>query len=181
MANQTEGLRAWSAKAERRMMAHSQFQHNHGPPTALGVDALEDDSGNTRIMCGFEDGSFSLHSLESSGHFVLEYSHPPSSNGVISAVALNYPYAVTLTATQLLSVYHFGSSSETEAVATSIGVPRLLHSLKSPTVWPPLSVSLRTGEQNVVVSIAYTLTTYLSGWTVGVQEIRLDRSGKFFF
>jgi hypothetical protein len=81
-----------------------------------------------------------------------------------------------MTATQLLSVHHFGD----EEIAHQTQEPvraRLLHSLKSNTVWPPLSMTLRTSIGAVFVCVAYALPTYLSGWTVGVQEIKLSRHG----
>ena len=175
MADQADGLRAWSAKEDRRMTAHSPFGNGeHGPPTALAVDSHDQTPSISRIIVGFEDGAFSLYALDSRDeHFVHRYTHEPSANGVVSAVSLNYPYAVTMTATQLLSLYQFEGEEEEESKP-----PRLLHSLRSHTVWPPLSTSLRLTESNINVSIAYALPTYLSGWTVGIQEIRIDKCGR---
>jgi len=56
-------------------------------------------------------------------------------------------------------------------------VPRLLTSLKSHTCWPPLCLSIRSTPQTIIASIAYALPTYLSGWSVGLQELHLTRSG----
>ena len=180
MADQTDGLRAWSAKAERKMLAKSSLAgQDHGPPTALTVDNQENTDGAFSVMIGFEDGAFGLCSLrEGNDGFVHRYSHEPSSNGVISAVALNMPYALTMTATQRLSLYTFEHQSTKKAQGDVLDPPRLLHSLKSHTVWPPLSASLRLTDSNILVSIAYALPTYLSGWTVGIQELRVDRLGR---
>lgn len=52
--------------------------------------------------------------------------------------------------------------------------PRLLASLKSHTSWPPLSLSIRTTSSTLIASIAYTLRTYTSGYTVGLQELHLS-------
>ncbi|PBP25229.1 F-box domain containing protein [Diplocarpon rosae] len=52
--------------------------------------------------------------------------------------------------------------------------PRLLASLKSHTSWPPLSLSIRTTATTLIASIAYTLRTYTSGYTVGLQELHLS-------
>ncbi|PBP18046.1 F-box domain containing protein [Diplocarpon rosae] len=52
--------------------------------------------------------------------------------------------------------------------------PRLLASLKSHTSWPPLSLSIRTTPTTLIASIAYTLRTYTSGYTVGLQELHLS-------
>jgi hypothetical protein len=55
--------------------------------------------------------------------------------------------------------------------------PRLLTSLKSHTCWPPLCLSIRSTPKTIIASIAYALPTYLSGWSVGLQELHLTRSG----
>lgn len=179
MADTTDGLRAWSAKGERKMLAQKHFEQSHGPPTALAIDSQPQSSQLSRLIVGFEDGSFALYSLENSeGRFTHHYSHEPSSSGVISAVALAYPYGVTMTATHLLSLYVFADPSGDLAASDISDPPRLLHSLKSHTVWPPLSTSLRIAESSIVITIAYALPTYLSGWTVGIQEIRINSKGR---
>ena len=175
MADQADGLRAWSAKDKRSLIAQSSFgTSGHGSPTALTIDSHDLMPHTSRILVGYEDGAFSLYTLgRRDEHFVHRYTHEASTNGVVSAVSLNYPYAVTMTATQLLSLYQFEGGDEEESTP-----PRLLHSLKSHTVWPPLSTSLRLTESNITVSIAYALPTYLSGWTVGIQETRIDKRGR---
>lgn len=180
IADHENGLRAWSAKDERRLIAQTSFTRDHGPPTCLAVDAQEGSRRESRLAIGFQDGSFSLFSLkQTEARFVHEYGHEPSTNGMLSAIAVTYPYVVTMTAAQLLSLYSFRPRREDESGSTSMReTPRLLHSLKSHTVWPPLSTSLRTTGSSVVISIAYSLPTYLSGWTVGIQEIRIDSGGR---
>ncbi|KAK3700654.1 hypothetical protein LTR37_015843 [Vermiconidia calcicola] len=180
MASKNDGLRAWSAKDERRMLAQSPLGgSSHAPPTSMAIDAKEAEPALSRVIIGFEDGAFGLYSLDhAAGRFLHQYSHEPSSNGVVSAVALTYPYAVTMTATQCLSLYRFKVRSREERRPEGTDAPVLLHSLKSQTVWPPLSTSLRTSNSDIVVSVAYALPTYLSGWTVGIQEVRLDQTGR---
>lgn len=175
MADQTDGLRAWSAKNERQMIAQSHFADSRrSPPTAMAIDTQESLSNISRIIVGFEDGAFALYEYDHADRrFDHKHTHPPSSNGVISAVSLSYPYATTMTATQVLSLYQF-NDADTKA-ATS---PKLLHSLKSNSVWPPLSTSLRLIDSNISVAIAYAIPTYLSGWTVGIQEIKINKAGR---
>ena len=52
----------------------------------------------------------------------------------------------------------------------------LLASLRSHTSWPPLSLSIRTTPSTLIASIAYSLPTYLSGYTIGLQELHLSLS-----
>lgn len=176
MASEADGLRAWSAKSDRRMLAQQHFEGKHNsPPTSLAIDATSTDAKVSRAVVGFENGAFGMYSLElEASTFSHIYSHEPSINGVVTSVAIAWPYVVTMTATQLLSLYKCKSSTTS---STPAGPPRLVHSLKSHTVWPPLTTSLRLTPGSVVVSIAYAIPTYLSGWTVGVQEIKISHTG----
>ncbi|KAF2168059.1 hypothetical protein M409DRAFT_65599 [Zasmidium cellare ATCC 36951] len=175
-ADQTDGLRAWAAKGSRQRVAQLAFPSSKvpRPPTALAIDAQSRaDHDVTRVIVGFEDGSFSIYVLHrADAIFRHQYTHEPSSNGVISATAVSWPYAVTMTATQMLSLYQFGDGPRNTS-----DPPRLLHSLKSHTAWPPLSTSLRTTASAIVICVAYALPTYLSGWTVGMQEVKVNLAG----
>ena len=176
MASQADGLRAWSAKNERKMLAQQRFHGRHiSPPTSLAIDATSTNAKLARAVVGFENGAFGLYSLDlKASTFSHIYSHEPSINGVVTSVAIAWPYVVTMTATQLLSLYKCKSAATPSA---SAGPPRLVHSLKSRTIWPPLTTSLRLSSGSAVVSIAYAMPTYLSGWTMGVQEVRISAAG----
>lgn len=176
MASQEDGLRAWSAKSDRKMLAQEQFEgKQHSPPTSLAVDTVPTDAKAARVVIGFEDGSFGIYSLDlESTTFTHNYSHEPSINGVVSSVAVAWPYVVTMTATQLLSLYKCDATASSSKALSS---PRLLHSLKSHTVWPPLTTSLRLTPGSVIIAVAYAIPTYLSGWTVGVQEVKVSETG----
>lgn len=177
MADLEDGLRAWTAQGSRCMIAHEPFRSEleSTPPTSLAIDSSNSDRSHSRVLIGFEDGSYSIYVLnQEKRSFRHQYSHRRSSHGVLTATELRWPYAVTMTATQLVSVYQFQGS---EGMTEIKDPPRLLHSMKSNTVLPPLSISLRTTTSIIYVSIAYSLPTYLSGWTVGIQEVKLDLFG----
>ncbi|OQN99538.1 hypothetical protein B0A48_14680 [Cryoendolithus antarcticus] len=179
MASREEGLRAWSAKGERRLLAQASLESTSlSPPTCLAVDASDDNTKLSKVVLGFEDGSFALYDMDLKSEMIKRrHSSEPSNNGLIASVAIAWPYVVTMTATQSLSVYECGASESGIDPVRADGAPRLLHALKSHNVWPPLSTCLRISADTVLVSIAYALPTYLSGWTVGVQEVQLSKSG----
>jgi hypothetical protein len=158
------------------MLAQQHFHGTHNsPPTSLAIDATSTDANLPRAVVGFENGAFGMYSLDiTTSTFYHIYSHEPSINGVVTSVAVAWPYVVTMTATQLLSLYKCNAVA---TPSTPTGSPRLVHSLKSHTVWPPLTTSLRLNSGSVVVSIAYAIPTYLSGWTVGVQEVKISETG----
>ena len=167
------GLRAWSSKKKRGLLAKAELPARSAP-TALAIDQTAEESNAAvhRVVVGFENGIFVMYSFDTrTGHLQPGYSHPPSSNGMLSAVAICSPYVVTMTASQLLSLYKFDDPQLLEA-------PRLLHSLRSHTTWPPLSLAIRPSAQNLVATIAYAIPTFASGWSVGVQEMWLSSDGE---
>ncbi|EGP90211.1 uncharacterized protein MYCGRDRAFT_84922 [Zymoseptoria tritici IPO323] len=175
--DQTDGLRAWATKEQRQLIAQYDLPRSRypAPPTAIAVEPVASRRDAARILVGFEDGAYSVFLLDQAKKRLLhQYTHTSSSNGVVSAVAVSWPYIVTMTATQLLSVYRFPETTNPNDIPSP---PRLLHSLKSHNVWPPLSISLRATSSTVLISVAYALPTYLSGWTVGIQELHLSPTG----
>lgn len=172
------GLRAWTAKEERQLLASASVNVKDGsPPTSLAVDTTGEDGSNImRLAVGLEDGSFIVYRLEKeSWTFHEDYSHARSSNGQLTALAYASPYLLTMTSAQLLSLYVFPTSNGNSDGASK--PPRLLTSLKSYTAIPPLSLSIRASSTKILASIAYALPTFLGGWAVGIQEIHLSVTG----
>ncbi|TVY30149.1 hypothetical protein LHYA1_G001112 [Lachnellula hyalina] len=202
-----DGLRAWDLK-ERELIASCALEEGV-VPTCLAVDEGIG-SGRLGIAVGFMDGGWGTWRLNvKEKEFVEVYRHPESSNGMLSAVAYANPYILTITDSQLLSLYtftptiptpstddtdgyeqetpksksqtmfgilkaKFTSSTDSEIAPHSGPEPHLLASLKSHTSWPPLSLSIRTTTSTIIASIAYSLPTYYSGYTIGLQELHLS-------
>lgn len=184
MVDEKDGLRAWASKSGRKMLAKAELHApktsaQPGPPSALTIDASSSGSGITRIAVGYQDGSFSIYELSAETEQIThKYTHEASSNGMLSAIALSFPYFASMTANQLLSFYKFAEPPKSDTGAEIIDPPRLVQSLHSRTVWPPMTLSIRPATDTVSVSIAYALPTYLSGWTVGIQEMRMNLAGE---
>ena len=180
------GLRAWNITGQHKLIANTRLGQpgkestEQGPPTSLAINSEATTNVDMiEIAIGFDNGRFSIHVLDTKrATFTHRYTHSPSPNGTISAIAFSLPYILTLTGAQLLSLYTFASPSDGVPTYAFADPPRLLSLLKSHTVWPPLSLSLRTAAQNIVASIAYALPTYLSGWSVGLQELRITSEGE---
>jgi len=180
-----QGLRVWGLK-EKRLIVGCSIE---GVPTCLAIDGAVGRSIKATI--GFQDGSWGIWRFDTEDRSLKEeYRHPASSTGTLIAIACSSPYVLTITGSQLLSLYTFQSltvrdegvglaESEHNGEGDSSQItssPRLLASLKSHTSWPPLSLSIRTTSTTLIASIAYSLPTYLSGYTVGLQELHLDLS-----
>lgn len=178
MADWKDGLRVCALKDSGKI-AHRALSEDHSsPPTSLAVDSPSSSNEESIAMVGFEDGSFSLYTFRKDEFsFRHRYKHPGSANGVIAAVAVSWPYVITLTATQVLTLYRCQQDWKTMMGTKVLDPPRQLHSLQSRTVWPPLSASLRKLPGSILISIAFALPTYLSGWTVGIQEVKVDADG----
>lgn len=189
-ADKKEGLRAWDLK-KRAVIAKFELGDDI-VPTCLAVDEQDSKSRKLGIAVGFMDGGWAVWNLDiEMGIFQREFRHPESSNGILSAIAFSNPYVLTITEEQLLSLYSFTTApipdpepedptnillptQEPPTGTSPSPSPRLLASLKSHTSWPPLSLSIRTTPSHITCSIAYCLPTYLSGHTVGLQELHLS-------
>ena len=183
-ADDTHGLRTWTTKGTQRLLASLEFSTNRyegesetGPaPTSLAIDTSNRFSHVIRIAVGFIDGRFGIYTFNQLDQALeSQYLHAASVNGMISAITYASPYLLTMTEVQLLSLYRFNDgSADNNAVKEP---PRLLSSLKSHTTWPPLTLSIRISSNGIIASIAYALPTYRSGWSVGLQELRLTIDG----
>ncbi len=171
------GLRAWSVEDELKLVAAMKLDKGdldkNCLPTALAVDPGRHFK-IFNVVIGYSNGQFSLYTLNvHTATFVHRYTHSSQTEVEITTIALSGPYVVAMTKTQRLFLYHF----DTDWIALEPPPPQLVCSLGSQTVWPPLSLSLRSTTHSVIVSIAYALPTYLSGWSVAVQELHLTKGG----
>lgn len=194
-ADSTHGLRAWSLKAGRALLATESL--GSAIPTCLAIDASATDTDSSGragpdtvdISTGFADGAFSIHKLVSDEHrFVPLFKHAAptttSRSGdvgsfhtkKISAIAYAKPHLLTMTSEPSLSLYRFDDDSCLPQNGVS-RAPILLSSLQSHSAYPPLSLSIRVLENSVVASIAYAIPNWNLRWSVGLQEIRLDLDG----
>ncbi|KAJ8069060.1 hypothetical protein OCU04_002731 [Sclerotinia nivalis] len=180
-----EGLKAWNLKGRELITT---CEVGEGSPTCLAVDEQDGEKGKLGIVIGFKDGGWGTWELDVGNRmFRRKYRHPPSSNGMLSAVAYAHPYILSITEGQLLSFYTLNptkSIRESKDDGTTINIqkkesqprPYLLTSLKSHSSWPPLSLSIRLTPTTIIASIAYTLPTYLSGYTISIQELHFTTS-----
>ncbi|PVI08649.1 hypothetical protein DM02DRAFT_578860 [Periconia macrospinosa] len=180
-ADSTHGIRAWDSKNGQDFIAARPLfkEGNDIPqiPTSITVDTSEENHVHERIAVGFDDGSFNVFTLAADNKvFELLFAHPPSTNGALTALAFSSPYLLSMTQDHLLSIYAFPDKDHLDQAPSQ--VPKLIYSLKSHTVWPPASLSIRTTPTTMIAAIAYALPTYLSGWTIGVQEMRFSRGGE---
>ncbi|KAF2711008.1 hypothetical protein K504DRAFT_475871 [Pleomassaria siparia CBS 279.74] len=178
-ADSMSGLRVWSSKNERGLIAFTTLTVNGTDtprlPTSMAVDCHKEPKGQHRVVIGFEDGSFTIYALKKDDvTFVVLFDYAPSNSGMLSALAYASPYLLAMTEDHLLSIYSFSEDGQD----ATLNPPRLLYSLRSHTVWPPVSLSIRATSTSMTAAIAYSIPTYLSGWTVGIQEMRLTHEGE---
>lgn len=185
IAESAAGLRAWSIKGKQRLIAKSNWPGDEksskisAVPTSLAVDATVSDADQLNVAVGFSDGRFIIYRLDKAERvFTHLYTHAPSSNGTISAIAYASRYLLTMTEAQLLSLYIFPDEATDGYKNSAVGPPRLISSLKSHTAWPPLSLAIRMSPNSIFASIAYVMPTYLAGWSVGLQELCLTKDGR---
>ena len=182
VADSTGGLRAYHTMGKHHLVASTSWPDNEGSltiPTSLAIDVSTLSTDILDISVGFSDGRFMVYRLDNAKRgFTILYTHAPSSNGAVSAIAFASPYLLTMTDAQLLSLYIFPNVANNDPNDLILGPPHLLSSLKSHTAWPPLVLSIRASTKSIYASIAYSMPTYLAGWSVGLQELRLATDGR---
>lgn len=163
------GLRAFSTKHHQQMLSSYTFEEEEqDPPTALAVDSQDAPDGAHRIVVGFQSGRFSVYELSTQTSKLCRlYSHAPSPNGPITAVALSLPFLLTLYSDHRLTLYRFPATSDLKA-------PRILHSFVAQTVYSPVCVSLRQTPTLLTASLAYPLSSPFLVWKSGLQEFLLS-------
>lgn len=180
-ADATAGLRAWLMRGDERLIASMAWAACDLPsavPSSLAIDLSRKEPRDLYFSVGFLDGGFGIFALDRRKRTLRrQYMHASSVNGVVTAIALSFPYLLTMTEAQLLSLYAFSATLDEAAEAVMFESPKLLSSLKSHTAWPPLSLAIRCSSTSISTSIAYAMPTYLAGWSVGLQEIRLANNG----
>lgn len=178
------GLSAWSMMGDHKHLTMVVLALNESPraeslaPTSMVIDSSNSTADLISIAIGFKDGNFSIYQLIMHKRSIVhKYTHGPASNATLSAIAYAWPYLLTMTERQVLSLYRFHPTADHKLANDGIGTPYLLSSLKSHTAWPPLSLTIRISNKNILASIAYAMPTYLAGWSVGLQELRLTADG----
>ncbi|EEH23159.1 hypothetical protein PABG_05370 [Paracoccidioides brasiliensis Pb03] len=185
-ADASNGLRAWTTRDTKSCLAQQPLFDTKGEersgstPTSIAVAPRDDAEGDFEVTVGFEDGSYSVYFLScNSTRFDFQFSHPASSNGAITALASSSSYLLTLSQNQTLSLYRFCSKPHPEGQEVqATKSPKLIASLKANNVFAPLSLSIRSLPTEIVASIAYSFSRIGCGWSVGLQELRLNQDGE---
>lgn len=183
-ADCNDGLRAWSLKGGRGLLATASLGST--VPTCIATDTSTAEPNVVGVSVGFADGSFSIYTLFcSERRFVSQFTHPApggsrsdagSVQTKISAIAYAKPHLLTMTSEPSLSLYRFDNDPYRPRNGAP-SAPILLSSLQSHSAYPPLSLSIRVLGSSVVASIAYAIPTWNLRWSVGLQEIRLNLDG----
>ena len=167
------GIRAWSLKGDDRLIASTALCHRG--PTSLAIDDVGSSNDQVGVSVGFDNGSFAIYTLlRKERTFALRYAHAASTNGAIHAIAYASPYLLTMTEAPLLSLYRLGHGQNAN---DSTSAPTLMSSLRSYSAHTPISLAIRTSSSSIVASIAYAMPNWTTGWTVGLQELRLTEDG----
>jgi len=82
-----------------------------------------------------------------------------------------------MTATQLISLYKFTKQSEDDQHESVLDAPKLLYTLKSHSVLPPLVLGIRSTAKFIFATLAFSTQTFQAGWSVSVQEMRMTLEG----
>jgi hypothetical protein len=182
-ADESYGLRAWTAKDPQSCVAsisladlQTKSRRNcRATPTALTATRCRSLNA-VEIGVGFQDGGFNLYSLDlEAPRLRLRLGHTGSADGTITAMASSSPYLLTVTQHKALSLYEIPIEPPVPEKAEE---PRQLASLRADSIVAPISLSLRTTASEIIASIVYSFFHLGCAWSLGIQELRLDKSGQ---
>lgn len=177
------GLRAWIAKDPKSCVASISLadlaaksrRNCRSTPTALTATRRRHRNA-VEIGVGFQDGRFNLYDLDlEASRPTLRFAHTGSTDGTITAMASSSPYLLTVTQHKALSLYELPDGPQAPGKAEG---PRQLASLRADSIVAPISLSLRTTASEIIASIVYSFFHLGCAWSLGIQELRLDRSGQ---
>jgi hypothetical protein len=174
-ADEEHGLRIWSRNLQKEALAVRPLHTNpiHRSPTALAVDGAS--SHQIRVLVGFSDGSFDVLCYTRAVGIQILHSHSLASHGTTSACAISFPYILTMSEGRVVALYHLSPSETTEA-ADGFRC-ELLISLRSEVAYSPVSLSIRRNIAGLVACVAYAFCRLNLGWSLGLQELRLNQHG----
>lgn len=183
-ADSGHGLRAWIASNPKSCVAStslskSQQERSSTTPTALAATRSPHLDG-IEVAVGFEDGSFSIYDLNIKvSRLSLRFTHFGFTGETVTSMASSSPYLLTISQHKALSLYKIplGHKSPGEVGTTSEGI-RLLASLTADNIMAPMSLSIRVVQSEIIASIVYSFFHIGCGWSLGIQELRLDRNGQ---
>lgn len=149
-----------------------------GLPTTLAVDECQDSElkNTISIAVGFDNGTFGVYRLDLSISSIMPRYFHKNTGAKITALALLGLHLITMSSLQDFTLYYFKPRTLYEDMAY-LGDPAVITSLRSHTVWPPVSLSMRHTAVGIAASIIYTVPTFTLGWSVAVQEFQLNSEG----
>lgn len=173
------GLRTWIAKNPTTCVASaplSASQDRLATPTALTATRCLHRKA-IQIGVGFQDGAFRIYSLDiETLRLHIHITRDGSVDGAITAMASSSPYLLTVTQNKVLSLYEL--PVEVPGKLDPMTGPRRLASLQADSIVAPISLSLRTTASEIVASVVYNFFHLGCAWSLGIQELRLDKSGR---
>ena len=180
-ADSNTGLCAWSIKGEHKMLASMNLSSDERPtavPTSLAIDSTDSEANEIHLAVGFTDGACKFYRLLTKQRtFVPTQMHVRPGSSSISTIAYASPYLLIMDVENHLLLHRLTSELADDQESSKGPSFHLISTLKSHTAWPPVALTIRTMSQVVIASIAYAVPTYLSGWSVGLQELRLSPGG----
>ncbi|PGH03536.1 hypothetical protein AJ80_08669 [Polytolypa hystricis UAMH7299] len=183
-ADSSHGLRAWSTKDMKVCLAsialHPVTNADSEPaiPTAIAVGPYSITPNLFELAIGYETGDISLYTFNpSTWRFSHHLSYSATSYGAISALAFSSGYILALSQNQTLSLFRLSSNLESQSGESTLAPLQLITSLKASNILAPLSLSIRTSSSDVIAAVAYSFSQIGCGWSIGLQELRLNQQG----
>lgn len=160
IADQVHGLRKWQGGCAK---CHCSFEPEYNPSTMV-VERYEKE---VFVAVGFTNGSLTVYCLR--GERFCKVAKRSMRNGSICALGMSWPYIISMSVNCSIDLF---------LCSDKHGLLNSVTSLHTSTEISPTSLSLRKTDSILIAGIAYAFNRFNTGWCLGLQELRLDLSGK---
>ncbi|KAE8145711.1 hypothetical protein BDV25DRAFT_164023 [Aspergillus avenaceus] len=174
------GLRVWDAGNPIVCLAKTPLIHSKARtfavPTSLAA-SYRPSQDAVIISVGFKNSHFSVYSMETETPcLTLCFSHCGPAVGAITTIASSYPYIVTLSCRNVLSLYRLPTVKDIEVRGQDdlLEEASLLTSLQSNNITAPMTLSVRNAGSDIISSIVYSFYHMGCGWSIGIQEVHFN-------
>ena len=171
------GLRAWKMRDNTQTFVASLDLVSSGKddevrPSALSVEVNQSTLDKLNIVVGFKSGQVGLYSFNIlKQDFETRQVFSCFMDQAVTSLAQSVQgYLLAMSKTKAISLYRIEWTETDEDTSTPIPV----FSLRSQSIWRPVSVNLRVNSNILIASILYAYPRLLFGWSVGIQELQWD-------
>lgn len=187
-ADYEHGLRAWRNIDSMNCVSNVSLEQDREEatssstiPTAISAVIHSPEAKDYSIVIGFMSGRIDIFNFNvNTDRFERVLSHEVG-KCAISTLALSLSHMAVFTEDYNLLLFRLSPGIDTHIQGDGTHETqrlRLLTKLSTQSISQPVSLSIRTSLAGTIASIGYTVPRLGGGWSVGIQELRLNEAAR---